>query len=126
MGAIECREYGEEANAILDLARAKIIEVSAATMSFATMSYLLRKHTKEYIHQIFVFLKNVVEILPVDAKQFDDAMRFGPINDFEDMMQYQCAKAAKCDVIITNNGEDFSEFCDIPYMTAVEFLNEWI
>lgn len=125
MDAIECREYGEEANTILDLARAKIIEVSAAVISFATISYLLRKHTKEEIHQIFMLLSNTVEILPVDATQFSNALQFGPVNDFEDMMQYQCAKAANCDVIITNNGKDFAEFCDLPIMTAAEFLAEW-
>ena len=125
MDAVECREHGEEANAILDLARAKIIEVSAAAMSFATMSYLLRKHTKEDIYQMFVFLSNIVEILPVDAIQFGDALQFGPVNDFEDMMQYQCAKAANCDVIITNNGKDFAGFCDLPFMTAAEFLTQW-
>ena len=126
MDAIECREHGEEANAILDLARAKIIDVSAATISFATMSYLLRKHKKEDIHQMFLFLSNIVEILPVDATQFGDALQFGPVSDFEDMMQYQCAKAANCDVIITNNSDDFAEFCDMPCITAAEFLDEWI
>lgn len=125
MDAIECREYGDEANAILDLARANFLKVSAATASFVTMSYLLRKHSKEDILQMFVFLSGVVSLLPVDAAQFGEALQFGPVNDFEDMMQYQCAKAAGCDVIITNNGKDFADFCDLPLMTAAEFLSEW-
>lgn len=44
------------------------------------------------------------------------------VHDFEDMLQYQCAKAGNCDVIITNNKHDFSEFCELPFMTAAEFL----
>lgn len=36
--------------------------------------------------------------------------------------KYQCAKANDCDVIITNNGKDYAEFCDLPYMTAADFL----
>ena len=46
-------------------------------------------------------------------------------DDFEDALQYECAKAADCDVIITNNGKDFAEFCDLPLMTAAEFLADW-
>jgi len=46
-------------------------------------------------------------------------------DDFEDALQYECAKAANCDVIITNNGKDYTEFCDLPLMTAAEFLVGW-
>ena len=47
-----------------------------------------------------------------------------PVADFEDMLQYQCAKAAGCDVIVTNNGRDFAEFCNLPFMSAAEFLEQ--
>ena len=45
-----------------------------------------------------------------------------PTRDLEDMMQYQCAKAAGCDVIVTNNKRDFHEFCELPFLTSEEFL----
>ena len=45
-------------------------------------------------------------------------------HDFEDALQYECAKAANCDVIITNNGKDFAPFCELPFMTAAEFLEK--
>ena len=122
MDAIEGRKHGDEANTLLDLSRAGIIQMYAATMSFATMSYLLRHHGKEEIHQIFEHLMEAVEVVPVGTKQFEDAMAFGPVRDFEDMMQYQCAKAVGCDVIVTNNGSDFAEFCDLPIMSAKELL----
>ena len=124
MDAVEFREHGEEANTLLDMSRANIIRCCAATMSFATMSYLLRHHTKEEIHQIFENLTNAVEIVSVSTKSFDDAMAFGPVKDFEDLLQYQCALSAGCDVIITNNKHDFQEFCALPVLTAEEFLHE--
>ena len=65
------------------------------------MSYLLRHHTKEEIHQIFENLTNAVEIVSVSTKSFDDAMAFGPVKDFEDLLQYQCALSVGCDVIFT-------------------------
>ena len=124
MDAIEFRQHGAEANLLLDMSRANIIQTCAAVMSFSTLSYLLRRRTKEDIHQIFENLADAIEILPMDNEQFIESMAFGPVQDFEDMMQYQCAKANGCDVIITNNGKDYAEFCDLPFMTATEFLKE--
>ena len=122
MDAIEFRKHGAEANMLLDLSRVHYIQTCAAVMSFATLAYLLRHYNKERIHQIFENLRDAIEILPMNDKQFYEAMSFGPVHDFEDMLQYQCAKANDCDVIITNNSRDFAEFCDLPFMTAAEFL----
>lgn len=122
MDATEYREHGDEANTLLDLSRAGIIKAYAATMSFATMSDLLRHQGKERIHQIFEHLTEAVEVVSVGSKQFEAAMAFGPVSDFEDMLQYQCALAAGCDVIVTNNKHDFLEFCNLPLMTAAEVL----
>lgn len=124
MDAIAFRQHGAEANLLLDMSRANLIQTCAAVMSFATLSYLLRHRTKEDIHQIFDNLIDAIEILPMDNKQFYESMALGPVRDFEDLMQYQCAKANGCDVIITNNGRDYAEFCDLPFMTAAEFLHE--
>ena len=124
MDAIAFRQHGAEANLLLDMSRANLIQTCAAVMSFATLSYLLRHRTKEDIHQIFDNLIDAIEILPMDNKQFYESMALGPVRDFEDMLQYQCAKANGCDVIITNNGRDYTEFCDLPFMTAAEFLHE--
>ena len=33
-----------------------------------------------------------------------------------------CAKAASCDVIVTNNKKDFHQFCGLPFLTSEEFL----
>ena len=44
--------------------------------------------------------------------------------DFEDMLQYQCAKVAGCDIIVTGNKRHFKEFSDLPLMTANELLTE--
>lgn len=53
MDAIEFRQHGAEANLLLDMSRANIIQTCVAVMSFSTLSYLLRRRTKEDIHQIF-------------------------------------------------------------------------
>ncbi len=45
-----------------------------------------------------------------------------PVKDYEDMLQYECALAAGCDVVVTNNKRDFQEFCQLPFLTSEEFL----
>ena len=60
----------------------------------------------------------------MNVAQLDAALSH-PVRDFEDMMQYLCAKAANCDVIVTNNKRDFEEFSDLPVMTAGEFLKSF-
>jgi hypothetical protein len=51
-----------------------------------------------------------------------DAALAQHVKDYEDMLQYQCALAAGCDVIVTNNKKDFYEFCQLPFLTSEEFL----
>lgn len=55
-------------------------------------------------------------------KVFLDTTLTDPVKDYEDMLQYQCALAAGCDVIVTNNKRDFQEFCQLPFLTSEEFL----
>lgn len=65
--------------------------------------------------------RSITTVLPCDGLQLDNALAT-PVKDYEDMLQYQCALAAGCDVIVTNNKRDFYEFCRIPFMTSEEFL----
>ena len=122
---MEQRRFTQEAETILSLCRVGHIEAYAATMSFATMSYLLRQKSKEQIHDIFSRLSSVVEVASVTTEQFANAMQFGPVRDFEDLLQYQCAVAAGCDVIVTNNIRDYREFCEIPIMSSRDFLLQY-
>lgn len=62
-----------------------------------------------------------ISMLPLMPEHVMDAIA-KPARDFENMLQYQCAKAAGCDVIVTNNKKDFQQFCDLPLLTSEEFL----
>ena len=44
-----------------------------------------------------------------------------PVKDFEDMLQYQCAKAAGCDYIVTNDRRHY-DFSDIAHYTSADFV----
>ena len=118
------REHAEEAEKILALGLAGAIEVCASYLSYANMGYILRHHPKEEIYSLISMMREDVLVLPADSEQLDAGLAIHA-DDIEDALQFQCAKAAGCDVIITNNGKDFAEFCDLPYMTATEFLDQW-
>ena len=122
MDYIDNREHGSEAALVLDYGKKGLIVNCAAPVTYTTMSYLLHRRSKDEIHDCLEKVSRGIEVLPMDASQFQSAMSYGPVRDFEDMMQYQCALAGKCDVIITNDKKGFEEFSRLPLMTAGEFL----
>lgn len=66
-------------------------------------------------------LFNIVEN---NKKQLEKALSI-EASDFEDVLQYMCAKDAGCDCIITRNQKDF-DFSDIPVMSASDYLEKYI
>ena len=116
------RNGAEEAEKILALGLAGVIEVCASYLSYANMGFILRHHPKEEVYDLVTQMREDVLVLSTDAAQLDRGLALYA-DDFEDALQYQCAKANDCDVIITNKGKDYAEFCELPFMTAKEFLN---
>lgn len=118
------RELADDAEKILALGLADAIEVCASYLSYANMGFILRHHPKEEIYALISLMREDVTVLPMDGVQLDAGLALHA-DDIEDALQYQCAKAAHCDVIITNNKKDYTDFCELPFMTAAEFLAEW-
>jgi predicted nucleic acid-binding protein len=121
MDFVENRESREYAETIIELGKTGAIQLFASYLSFANMGYILRRRSKEDRYRLLSSVRNIVTVLPCDDKQLDEALA-NPVNDYEDMLQYQCAVAAGCDVIVTNNKRDFYEFCELPFLTSEEFL----
>lgn len=99
------------------------VQLFASSLTFANMAYIIKGRTREEKYDALRQMAGVVEILPVGKPEVSASIA-QPVRDFEDMLQYQCAKAAGCDIIVTNNIHDFAEFCDIPFMPAAEFLKQ--
>ena len=109
------------AAAILQLGEDKQISLYASYLSFANMGYIWRNVPSK---QRYERIRNAcigIEILPMDANQLFKGLQY-EAKDYEDMLQYQCALAGGCDVIVTNNTKDYSEFCQMPYMSSRDFL----
>lgn len=113
------RERGDDAEQLLQYGKNGNVQLSASYLTFANMAYILKG--KADVYELFSDLCAFISVLPNDDAQLLAAMG-QRVRDFEDMLQYQCDKAAGCDVIVTNNDKDFAEFCKIPVLSAADFL----
>ena len=115
------REKADYAGGILQLGKEGLIELYASYLSYANMGYILRHQPVAERYELVRMMRQPVDVLPCDANQLDAGL-LTEVKDFEDMLQYQCALAAGCDVVVTNNKKDFHEFCKLPFLTSEEFL----
>lgn len=92
-------------------------------ITYATASYLLRKHGKEGSRILLQNLRQLVRITTADERVVDDALA-SSFDDYEDALQYYSALTRKVDAIITRNIKDF-QYSQIAVLTADEFLGTW-
>ena len=120
---IQARAGGDDAKQLLMRGRDGEVSLYASFLTFANMAYIL--NGKADIYELFAMLTSFITVLPMDSDQLQAALS-QRAKDFEDMLQYQCAKVAGCDTIITGTKRHFTDFCDLPLMTANEFLTELV
>lgn len=118
---IQARAGGDDAKQLLMRGRDGEVSLFASFLTFANMAYIL--NGKADIYELFAILTSFITVLPMDSDQLQAAL-LHRAKDFEDMLQYQCAKVAGCDIIVTGNKRLFKEFSDLPLMTANELLTE--
>ena len=117
----ENRVEATQAAIILQLGEEGKIQLAASYLSYANMGYIWRYVPR---HQRYERIRNAcvgIEVLPMDANQLNESLKH-EVKDFEDMLQYQCAVAAGCEIIVTNNTRDYVEFCELPLMSSRDFL----
>ena len=92
-----------------------------SALTFATASYLLRKHGKTETRLLLDNLRKLSKITTIGEKEIDDALA-STFDDYEDALQYFSALHQKVEAIITRNKKNFKA-SKIPVMTPTEFLN---
>jgi len=93
-----------------------------SSLTFANMAYIIKSRTQEDKYDALRQMAGVVEILPLGKREVMSAIA-QPVSDFEDMLQYQCAKVAGCDYIVTNDRRHY-EFSDIPHFSSAAFVEQ--
>lgn len=113
------RSGADAAQRMLSMAEQGKLVLGYSFLSVA--AYVIRRsHTKEEVRKAINDLCQILEVLSMDVAQIERAIA-NPMDDFEDSLQYQCAKAHGYDAIITSNKKHFP--CeDVMVLTPEEFL----
>ena len=121
MDYLEQRRFSEDAKMIFKLSLKGEIALYASLLSFVNIAYIRRKHPVDEIYTDLCNLRGMLNVVPITDAQLDEALNIR-VNDFEDNIQFQCAKEAGCDVIVTNNTKDFAGLKGIDVMSTEDFL----
>ena len=116
------RENHSESTQILNACAGGVFEGYVADITLLNIDYMARKQVK----RLDPFLKTVTDVFVIvgaDNALFDQALSIGH-DDLEDTVQYLCAQAHRCDVIISND-KDFYQG-DIPVMTSSAFVDQYL
>lgn len=118
------REGVEEASSILQLGEEGQVSLTTSFLTMANVAYVARKgRNQAELYELMRGLSEMVEVSRMDEKQFQEALSIIS-TDFEDVLQFVCAKTFECDVIVTRNKKDF-KFSSITVLSPEEFLSSF-
>lgn len=94
-------------------------------VSILNIHYIIKKHLdKNVIKDELTSIIEEYHLISIDRDIIEDALN-SDFKDFEDGVQYFCAKRAGAELIITDNTADFKN-SDIRVMTAKEFAQNYM
>jgi predicted nucleic acid-binding protein len=113
--------FATDTEKLFDLATKRIISLYTTPVVISNIYYICNDLNKNKgTKPILLKLRRVVQILPMDAFEVDNALE-SKFKDFEDSLQYYCCVKNDIAHIITRNKKDFSH-SKIPVSTPKEFL----
>ena len=119
---IDNRAGADDAEQIFAYGFSGEVQLYASSLTFANMAYIIKGRTQEEKYDALNQMSGVVEIIDLRKQEVIAAIS-QPVKDFEDMLQYQCAKTAGCDYIVTNDRRHY-DFSDIPHFTSADFVKQ--
>lgn len=112
--------FCDDAVALFTLSYHKKVTLYISALTYATASYLLRKHGKAELKLLLENLRRLSKVTTTSEKEVDNALA-SSFDDYEDALQYYSALSKHVDVIVTRNKKDFIH-SRIPVLTPGEFL----
>jgi predicted nucleic acid-binding protein len=110
---------------VLTFLEERDIKIFVNDLSIINIHYITRKSINREL--IKTELKKILSkhgLVPIDRFIIENSLD-SEFKDFEDGVQFFCAKRVEADLIITNNPKDFKK-SDIKIMTPLEFYSEYI
>ena len=105
---------------LFTMAYNKKVQLLVSPMTYATASFLLRKHGPEEVRRLLNNFRLLSRVTTANERTVDESL-VSQFTDFEGALQYYSALTAKAEAIITRNKKDFAN-SKIPVMTAGEYL----
>lgn len=117
--------FYRDSKAVLSLCESGCVQGVLSASSVTDIFYLVRR----YLHSVnmaYEALGSVLEIAQVLTVTNEDVMQAYALraSDFEDCLLAVCAKANRCDAIVTRNQKDFMGF-GIPLLSPKEVLERF-
>ena len=110
-----------DSQAIFTLCETGKVECFVSTLSFCTISYVLRKFVSQgTMRDKLQALRNILRPVELSVSNLDKAIA-SSIPDFEDAIQFYTAISCEADYIITRNVKHFPQD-HIPILTPTDFL----
>lgn len=122
---LDDRPHHDEASAIISACEFGDIEGCVSYLTLANMAYAMRKDVgKDRLKEILRKCLQLFDVLPMDDSQMSSALDV-EAPDFEDVLQYECAKDSGCEIIVTSNTKHF-KFCkDIEVASTVDYAQQF-
>lgn len=119
---IDRKPFSREAAIIFTLIDQKKLKGYVSSLTFSNLFYVLRKiEPQKKVISKLDSLSKLLTVLKVDDQNIRDAIDSG-FPDFEDSIQYYCARGCKkVEAIITRNTKDYKN-SSLPVMTPGDFL----
>jgi len=116
------REHCKEARSLMEHSSSEL-SMHVSTLTMANIAYILRKKINgEKLYETLEMLSGMFYVDSLTTENFFDAIDLRA-SDFEDALQYCCAKENFSDCIITHNKKDFP-FSTLPVYTPMEFMKQ--
>jgi predicted nucleic acid-binding protein len=115
------KPFNKPASELFSLVDRGYIIIYISSLSFMTIHYhLLGLMEKREALRVVRDFRIGVTLLPVSGRTIDMALA-SDFKDFEDAVQYHCAKLENMSVLLTRNVKDYVT-AKIPVMTIEDFL----
>ena len=115
--------YYDEARDIIRVCAGEQVQGYIAFHSLPNIFYILRKsHSETDRREMLKKLCFVLQVTGASHEKVCDAVECKEFSDFEDCLQYECAREISADYIVTRNVQDF-RYSKVKAITPKEFLD---
>lgn len=119
------RVYSQEASIALSACDNGKVYGCVSYLTVANSAYILKKgRTVEQMKSVLKEALTDISVLPMDDSQLQSAYDV-EAPDFEDVLQYECAKSAGCETIVTSNTKHFKFIKDIDVVSTLDFASQF-